>query len=228
MMAKRPEDRFTSYADLITAAEEAAAGPEPTDRAAFPWPDEPEPVPPSSRPRRQGTIRRTTNPGAVAPSDEPYQVASLADLASDLDEDDHPHPSARQPSIALGAPLLRRTLPLDEDEEDADSSSAPDGTQSAPTSRSPGSVTVWILSSAIAAVACVLLGIGLVQFLGMSSGPSENVALSNGPDSVLDLNRNAQPLPRSTIAGTAGHLSSTSSSKDRWQGTIRRATEAVD
>jgi len=213
MMAKRPEDRFPSYDDLIEALDDA-----PLDRtregqgiALVPFDEEPEQVPPAPHDETPPDQERDES-GSGGSDDVAYQVISLADLASELDENFHPNPAARQPSMEPAAPLLRRTQ-LEKDDEDTDSAD-PDGTQPALPSSSPGSATVWILSSAIIGVACVLLGIGLIQFLGVASGPNEDAALSTDPDAVLDLNRGLQPLPRSSLASTAaGRLSNSGSRK---------------
>jgi eukaryotic-like serine/threonine-protein kinase len=203
MMAKRPEDRFTSYNDLIEALDGA-----PFDRiqddqgiALVPFDDEPEPVRPALRDQRPPDPERDKSESNGS-DDRAYPLISLADLVSDLDEDFQPKPAARQPSIEPAAPLLRRTqVELENDDEDADSAD-PDESQRALPSRARGSATVWILSSAIGGVVCILLGIGLVQILGVAGGRNEDALLAD-PDAVLDLNRGIEPLPRSSLPRAA-------------------------
>ncbi len=137
MMAKRPEDRFGSYDELIGALDEA-----PLDRneqeqgiALLPLDGEPEPAPPAlhdeTNPDRESDESERNGSG-----DATYQVVSLADLASELDEDYHPQPASRQPSVEPPAPLLRRTPLVENDVEDTDSTE-PNAAESALPSRPP-------------------------------------------------------------------------------------------
>jgi eukaryotic-like serine/threonine-protein kinase len=213
MMAKRPEDRFISYDDLIAALDNA-----PIDRsqdgqgiALIPLDDAPEQAPPAAHDATPANEERDESVSDRS-DDEPYGVISLAELASDLDEGIHPNPSARQPSMEPIAPLLRRGSPEQNDDEDADSAE-PDETQAAVPSRSPSSVTVWILPSAIIGIACILLGIGLIQFLGVTGTQKED-ALSADSDASVDLNRGIVPAPRSNLTGAATVSLSNSASRN--------------
>jgi eukaryotic-like serine/threonine-protein kinase len=208
MMAKRPEDRFASYDDLFLALEEA-----PLDRnqeaksiAILPFADEPEPVSSDSNGEAAYGLA-IDEPSSLGSEKGSYKVFSLADL----DDDVHPQPAARQPSIAPATPLLRRT-PLESSEEEGDADSIETGgPPSAAPARAPGFASVWIVSSAIIGVACILLGVGLIQFLGMGGGPNEDT-VSADPDFALDPNRGISSPARSGLATTAtgGRPNSTS------------------
>ena len=166
MMAKRPDDRFGSYDELIGTLDEA-----PVDRneqeqgiALLPLDGEPEPAPPAL-PDETNPDRESPESGRNGTGDATYQVVSLADLASELDEDYRPQPASRQSSVEPPAPLLRRTPLVENDVEDTDSTE-PNAAESALPSRPPVSVSVWVISFATLGVAGVLLVIGLFQFFG--------------------------------------------------------------
>ena len=198
-MAKRPEDRFSSYDDLIEALDDA---PLDWNRAKargsrwFPSIEEPEPAPPASHDETTAGSRSATNPRAVVPTTRRIRSSrspTWLPISMRTFSRNPRRGSLRssQPRRSCAGPRLKRMLRTP---------TRPTlmTTQSTPPSRAPGSVTVWILSSAILGVACILLGIGLVQFLGVAGGRTRT-RLSTDPDAVLDLNRGIEPLPRSSL-----------------------------
>jgi serine/threonine protein kinase len=184
MMAKRPEDRFASYDDLLAALDAAAPyGPDETSAmSTIPLADLPEGGPPSVAidPWPSGETREFATASAGSAS---LPAASLADLASSLADESPERPPARSLVSEGPKPVLRRgTLDIDLLEPDPVES-----TELAPIASPPASSTFgWIVSAALIGLAVILLVIGLVQYMDTTSPSAGSAASLAEPDADLE------------------------------------------
>ena len=164
MMAKRPEDRFASYDELIAALEAApVAGLDQSPAIALiPLADEvaDNPAEPANDPWPSRESGEYASDGAAS---GPIQVSSLAELAAGLSGDLDERPPARSPVPEPPKPLLRRG-PVEIDDPEPEPTSVAELPSIAP-SQGSSSASVWIIAGAFLGFAVILLVIGLVQFM---------------------------------------------------------------
>ncbi len=176
MMAKRPEDRFASYDDLITALE---AVPSRRDASSQPvalvpldetTDDDPLAVADDRWPSRASGELKNNGSADVAPNG-----MSLAEMVADELTDGLP---GRRPSrpAALEPPMPRQSLIADEDIES--SATELDAVRPVSPAAGAGSLSVWMIAGALVGVAFIILAIGVVQFMG-AGGPIEDTVGSS-------------------------------------------------
>jgi eukaryotic-like serine/threonine-protein kinase len=169
MMAKRPEDRFATYDELISAIDWiplAGANRAPAVTLAPVY--ETEGAAPQGYDLDATRIHKRDEPHSNGSAGASLPLVSLAELAAE----DHPRSTRDQ----LGAGSSNRDRSVIErhglhmeDIAEADVSELPDRTASAPSGVSIP-VMAFIIPGAILCLAFVILGIGLAQFMGSQDG----------------------------------------------------------
>jgi serine/threonine-protein kinase len=175
MMAKRPEDRFASYAELISALDHApeAGKVDPDVIELVPLADdvhdqaEPPAIDPwPSQPSAEYSV--------VNSDSLPIRDSGVVDLAWEPSSELELSPAPRSLVMEPPAPLLRRAAfdddsALSEPEEDeaVESLAPPKGTSSAP---------VWVLGIGLIGLALIVLTIGVFQIMDSGAEAPETVA----------------------------------------------------
>jgi serine/threonine-protein kinase len=163
MMAKRPEDRFATYEELIRAFDEALGITSPAVEIA---------QPPPSPPAEPKVETAGASGDSYTLSDEPssahdvssHELGSLADLDSgDPVETNPASRTARNPngspSVAVPLPRMSTALARGLQIDGAAANDLPPEEEQA----AAGSRSVWIITSAVIVLVCLLLGIGIAQ-----------------------------------------------------------------
>jgi len=205
MMAKNPEDRFTSYDALIAAldalppnvlGEAAGIALVPLDDPTHDQPPAPAIDPWPSR----GSGEYPTDgqdPG-------PPQVVSLAELAGELSVEPRERSPARFPASLPPTPLPRQGTRCG-DEPEAPASDVLELPSTAP-SKAGSSAPIWIISGAFVGVAFILLAIGVLQFMESPSAPHEAIVLPPKANIVSDVSIASPPRPGVAGLRAAGRL----------------------
>ncbi len=204
LMAKRPEDRFASYAELITAIDAVplAGGSEPPGVTFAPVDDSVNAVPASSG-FGFGYGVTAVHPNGGSPSngsaDASIPLVSLAELAA---EDDR-GAAVREHDRARFSAHERPSF-----QHHAFHSSGGDGSRTSaleaplPAKATAGSfpVTAWILPGAILFLAFMILGIGVSQFMGPHESGGDLAPGENGVVAGATLDRHAADSVRNASA----------------------------
>jgi len=192
MMAKKPEDRFASYDDLIAALDSVPV--EEMEKASAVASilladsrDDDRPAPPiDSWPgRERGEF------GGNGSEEAELRVVSLAELVAD----ESPRELRVRPPVrpaSLEAPLPRQGLIHAEEIETG--STGLNANQPVLPAKEATSASAWVISGAFVGVAFVILAIGLLQFMG-STGESENAGARTDRDGDAAL---ASPVANSS------------------------------
>ncbi len=170
MMAKRPEERFASYDDLISAIDWiplAGADRPPTVTLA--------PVYESDGAAPQGydldatRIHKHAEPHGNGSADASFPLVSMAELAAE----DIPRAARDQPfagsSVRDRSVIERQALHTEEEVEESVGSELPDRVTPAPAGlKIP--VMAFVIPGTVLCLAFAILGIGLAQFMGSRGG----------------------------------------------------------
>jgi serine/threonine protein kinase len=183
MMAKKPEDRFRSYDELIAALDDIAADAlEDAPAIAL------VPLDTHNSDQQQGASADSL-PGesngeyaASGSGSEFHQDFTLAELAGELEGESGKRSSARSPIVEPATPMPRQG-------RDGNEATLADDTElrevpfQAP-SQPPSYAAVWIISGAFIGVAVILLVIGMIQFMDSSPVATKNAVIGAVADVV--------------------------------------------
>jgi eukaryotic-like serine/threonine-protein kinase len=197
MMAKRPEERFTSYDELIAALDAAPLDglDQAPDISVIPLADELE-APPSHPAVDPWPSRASGEYSTNGTDSGRLEVAALAELAYDGPHEIRERPTAR----TLGPePIMRRST-LEVEEPATDLAAESELPAIAP-SKGASSAPVWIISAGFVGLAVILLTVGLLQFLDSTPAPAENAIVAAEADVVSD--RPIVASPRQGLAAAA-------------------------
>jgi eukaryotic-like serine/threonine-protein kinase len=205
MMAKKPEDRFASYDELIAALEGADDGDDKGQGISLvPLADEMPEKPPAlaidTLPKPENGEYSIDGPdsGALA-------LVSLAELAGERSGEIRTRALARSPAAEPAPPLPRHGVE-DSDPAESDPSEIDELASIAPP-RPASSASVWIVAVSFIGVAIVLLAIGVLQFIDSPSPPPEDLATQPEPNVGLDRPSSIAPAQRIAVVAAPSGLS---------------------
>jgi eukaryotic-like serine/threonine-protein kinase len=197
MMAKKADDRFASYDDLIAALDAASTDGYDDGQviSLVPLADE--------LPENQPALAIGSQPNPErgdysinGPDSDPgsLPVVSLAELAGERSEETRTRPAPRSPAAEPAPPLARHGLE-DGDPLETDSAEIDELTSIAP-SQAASSASVWVVAISFIGVAVVLLAIGVVQFIDSPSQPPQGLATPIEANVDLDRPGSISSSPR--------------------------------
>ncbi len=169
MMAKRPEERFASYDDLISAIDWiplAGADRPPTVTLAPVY--ETDGAAPQGYDLDATRIHKHAEPASNGSADASFPMVSMAELAAE----DVPRATRDHSFAGSGVrdrPVIERHGAHTEDVVELEARELPERAPTAPKGRSIP-VMAFVIPGAILCLAFVILGIGLAQFMGSQGG----------------------------------------------------------
>ena len=202
MMAKKPEDRYASYDELMAALDAAAtdgAG-EGHEIALIPLADERRDDPPplllNSWPERASgefSVKEAESDSSPPP------VVSLAELALEQSDEGRERPATR--ALAAPAPPIRR-MGRDNgdvvDDEPSEFDELPPVTAPVPAS---SSATVWIVAGAFIGVSLLVLTLGLLQFMDTTTPDPTDLAAAVDINPAADRSDPVTPVQQLAVVG---------------------------
>ena len=199
MMAKKPEDRFASYDDLI-ASLDAAKGDGADDGggiALLPLANERADDPPALALDSWGERESGEYVAKAGESDlSPLRELSLAELVLEQSDEIRERPATR--SLVPPPPILRRAAENGDVRHDE-----PSSLDDLPPMPAPGPAaspaSVWIIAGAFTGVALFLLVLGLVQFMDSSVPTTNDLATHGERAPVVDQTDSIAAGPRLAV-----------------------------
>jgi serine/threonine protein kinase len=200
LMAKRPEDRYASYDDLLAALDAVPLGEagEAVGIALVPLDDERDGDPGAAADDPLPSPERGQS-GNDDSEDEAIPVFSLAQLVADEFPGESRERSPARTAPVEPQPLIPRQSSIDA-KAPGTSSTDRDLGQSDSQNSTANSVIVWIVPGACVGLAFIILGIGLLQFMGSAAGPTEiaHPTARHDPGPVFDAP--IAPVPKASLA----------------------------
>ena len=181
LMAKRPEDRFASYDELTTAIDAVplrggSEAPGITSRRSR--------APPAPRtPAMDSTSRRSMKARAAYTNGSAEATIPLASLVELVGEDEPPNAIRERTMRGQAAqerPHLQRDISLSLADTGPTRRDEAAGMEPALPSRQSIPGSAWIIPGVFLCAALVVLGIGVVQFMGASDGADSELDPGRG------------------------------------------------
>ncbi len=196
LMAKRPEDRFASYDDLTAALDAVPlAGGSEAPGVTFAPVSEPAEGDQAGYGYEIGPSRHGAESSSNGSAPGMIPLGSLAELVADEPDDDIRERSAHE------RPVIKRQAA--EQSEDSGFLSTPLARAETVSATKPAfRPSAWIIPGACVCTALVVLGIGIIQFMGSHGGPNADAEAGDGQGAQIPLVQQPLAPPQADGGGT--------------------------